>query len=224
VGSYVAKRLKFRNGKRTSLLVATDTGLPVHAAALYVNRYRIKGRSANTIHQVVRSLALLHQHLDAVGVRLLDRLSAAQFLTIPEVHRLAECAQYRADTRRQAVSRAARPAASNVVQLERLRMRHRTADRADRLDVQTQATRLRHFTDYLAYLADYVGATLPPERAKALQAAALRPLQALRAQVPAVSHRARLGARQGWTASSTSRWWSAARRRSRPSWARSARR
>jgi hypothetical protein len=53
---YVAKRVKFRNGERHSVL-SRRGGLPVHEATLYLAKYRTRGRAANTIHAVCMSLA-----------------------------------------------------------------------------------------------------------------------------------------------------------------------
>jgi hypothetical protein len=66
---YVAKRIRFRNGKRYSVL-SVPNGLPVHEVAVYLDKYRRKGRAANTIHFVCCSLALLFRELDKAKVKL----------------------------------------------------------------------------------------------------------------------------------------------------------
>lgn len=91
---YVAKRIRLRNGERHSVLQVPN-GLPVHEVTLYLDKYRRKGRAANTIHFVCTSLALLYGELDRAKVNLLDRLSEGAFLTMPELSRLASAVQYR---------------------------------------------------------------------------------------------------------------------------------
>jgi len=91
--TFVAKRVKFRNGERHSDL-SRPGGLPVHEATLYLARYRRRGRAANTIHGVCRVLALLYRELVKAGIDLLQRLRQGQFLTVPELNRIADAAQY----------------------------------------------------------------------------------------------------------------------------------
>jgi hypothetical protein len=59
---FVAKRVRFRNGERHSVLSRRGS-LPVHEATLYLARYRKRGRAANTIHAVCTVLALLYREL-----------------------------------------------------------------------------------------------------------------------------------------------------------------
>ena len=93
---YVAKRLRFRNGDRHSIVQVVG-GLPVHEVTLFVRKYRTKGRAANTIHLVCRSLALLYRLLENKRIDLHGRLSEGKFLTIPELENIAVDLQYRAD-------------------------------------------------------------------------------------------------------------------------------
>ena len=90
---FVAKRIRFQNGERHSVL-ARPSGLPVHEVTLYLNRYRRKGRAANTIHFVCASLALLYRELSDAQIDLLQRLRDGRFLSLPEIARVAEAAQY----------------------------------------------------------------------------------------------------------------------------------
>jgi len=59
---YIAKRICFRNGERYSALHVPN-GLSVHEVTVYLDKYRRKGRAANTIHFVCTSLALLYGEL-----------------------------------------------------------------------------------------------------------------------------------------------------------------
>jgi len=46
--SYIAKRVRFRNGERLSVLTVAY-GLPVHEVTLHLESFRKRGRAANTI-------------------------------------------------------------------------------------------------------------------------------------------------------------------------------
>lgn len=94
MSDFVVKRLRFRDGERFSFL-SRPSGLPVHEIVLYFARFRTRGRTANTIHAVCMTIALLYRKLDKAGIPLLERLRHGQFLTVPEVNRLADAAQYR---------------------------------------------------------------------------------------------------------------------------------
>lgn len=91
--NFIAKRVKFQNGERHSVL-SRPGGLPVHEATLYLGKYRKRGRAANTIHSVCMVLALLYRELAKADIDLLQRLRQGQFLTVPELNRLADAAQY----------------------------------------------------------------------------------------------------------------------------------
>lgn len=91
---YVAKRFRFQNGEHHSVLKGPN-GLPVHAVTLFLQKFRKRGRAANTIHAVCQCLALLYRELDAKPrIDLLGRLRDGQFLTVSELARLADVAQY----------------------------------------------------------------------------------------------------------------------------------
>ncbi|MFN4267094.1 MAG: hypothetical protein ACK4F8_15260 [Aquabacterium sp.] len=76
---YVAKRFRFQNGEHHSVLKGPD-GLPVHAVTLFLQKFRKRGRAANTIHAVCQCLALLYRELDA-NLRV-DIVDANRKLTI----------------------------------------------------------------------------------------------------------------------------------------------
>lgn len=195
MSNYIAKRIRFRNGERHSVLQITN-GLPVHEVTVYLDKYRRKGRAANTIHFACTSLALLYRELERAKVDLLDRLSDGAFLTLPELSRLASAVQYRMEDLEEAKGDAGKP---NVIHIGRIGLRRKTHDKPRRpVDVQTQASRLRYIADYLEFIAGYVGATLSrgPER-RELEAESKRALTAFREHIPQVSNRAKLGVRIG---------------------------
>ena len=192
---YVAKRVKFRNGERHSVLSRRGS-LPVHEATLYLAKYRKRGRAANTIHAVCMSLALLYRELSNANIDLMGRLRQGEFLSIPEISRLADSAQYRvADLSDNDVGA---PEKSKVIDLKRIRMRRKAVlPDIKPVDVATQASRLRYMADYLEFLVMYVGATLSGPQREKLALDSAYALKTFRAQVPQVSKRAKLGAREG---------------------------
>lgn len=193
--NFVAKRVRFQNGEHHSVL-SRPGGLPVHEATLYLAKYRKRGRAANTIHAVCMSLALVHRELSKAGIDLLDRLRQGEFLTIPEVNRLADSVQYRiADLSEEAVRAQGK---SKVIDLKRVRMRRNVkVEETKPVDVATQASRLRYIADYLGFLATYVGATLSASLREKLALESTFVIEAFRAHLPQVSKRAKLGAREG---------------------------
>jgi integrase len=191
---FITKRLQFQNGERHSVLLRPG-GLPVHEATLYLAKYRKRGRAANTIHAVCTELAWLYRHLDAMGIDLLPRLRQGRFLTIIELNRLADNAQYRATSLSDEDIVALN---DNVVNINRIRMRRKsTIEAVSAVNMATQATRLRYVADYLEFLSTYVGATLSPAIRKDLAFESEAALKVLLAQVPPVSKRVKLGAREG---------------------------
>lgn len=191
---HTAKRIRFQNGERMSVLVRTD-GLPVHEAVLFLGRYRTRGRAANTIHQVCAHLAQLHNALADQGINLVDRFHSGSFLRISELERLAQIAQLNAGDLDD--DDVASPKA-NVINLETVRMRRKAVETTPLpVDPATHATKIRNFAAYLRYVSEYVAADLDPKARPRLSQETDRGLKALLAHVPRVSKRAKLGARQG---------------------------
>lgn len=189
---FVAKRIRFQNGERHSVLSA-PYGLPVHEVTLYLNRYRKKGRAANTIHSVCRAMALLYRELSSKEIDLLQRLREGRFLTATEISSLTDAAQYWVDDSRDEPTND-----SNVIDIKRIRMRRRaSAKEARAVVVSSRATRLRYIADYLEFVVGYFSATLPTALRSTLKLESEAELKALRAEIPQVSRRAKLGAREG---------------------------
>lgn len=190
---YVAKRLRFRNGERLSVLL--QDGIPVHLAVLYINRYRSGAKAANTIHQVCSVLALLYEQLDRQGFDLWAELREGRFPPPPVIDRFAAAAQYKV---RDLEEKPAPSKSSRVVSIEKLRFRA-TAKPVVRESVgtPTHAIRIRYAHAYLKFAAEYAGPLLSPERANRLAQDAERGLRALEAHIPRVSNRDRLGRRVG---------------------------
>lgn len=192
---YIAKRFRFQNGEHHSVLKGPD-GLPVQAVTLFLQKFRYRGRAANTIHAVCQCLALLYRELDTPPrVDLLGRLRHGQFLTRHELARLAEVAQYPmkvlADKDEQEVT-------TQVVNLKSVRMRRKkSAQEVEAVGKANHANRMRYMADYLGFLADYFAAGLPQQQCQQLKLESAQALQIFKAHIPKVSKRAQLNAREG---------------------------
>nr|CUV45050.1 Phage integrase family protein [Ralstonia solanacearum] len=192
---FIAKRVRFQNGEHHSVL-SRPGGLPVHEATVYLAKYRKRGRAANTIHGVCMALALLYRELAKANIDLLERLRQGRFLTVPELNRLSEAAQYRQDDL--SYEEAEEPRNSKVIDIRRIRMRRKPAvAEVKGVAVGTQASRLRYMADFLEFLATYIGATLSASLRQELDRESAQALKAFLAQVPKVSKRAKLDAREG---------------------------
>ncbi len=191
---FVAKRIQFRNGERHAVLRRVG-GLPVHEATLFLARFRTKGRRPNTIYRVCTTLALLYRWLHESKIDLMGRLRGGQFLTTPEVHRLVDTAQYRADdlTEEDSTEEVRR----QVVDLNTVRMRRKKVEiERQPVGVANHATRLRYFVLYFEFLVGYVAATLPRPLKAQLEEDSKHVLGILRAQIPEVPSGGR-GSREG---------------------------
>jgi len=141
-------------------------------------------------------MALLYRELDKAGIALIERLRLGQFLTVPEVNRLADAVQYRmADLSDKRLASSDRP---SVIDIKRIRMSRKTGvEEVKAVGAFNQATRIRYMAQYLEFLSDYYGATLPSRQKKELAHESAFVLKALKGQIPKVSNRAKLGAREG---------------------------
>lgn len=194
MAKYIAQRIRFQNGERHSIL-QVPYGLPVHEATVFLDKFRKKGRAANTIHFVCSALALLYRELDAAKVNLLDRLAKGQFLSIPELDRLVSAAQYRVEDLDEEEGKGDKSSVININRITLRRSRKETERRP--VDVQTHASRLRYIADYLTFLSNYVGESLSRPDRRDLEAETARALAAFREHIPGASKRAKLGARVG---------------------------
>lgn len=191
---YVAKRIRFRNEERHSVLQVVN-GLPVHEVTLYLGKYRTKGRAANTIHLVCRCMALLYRQLDTAKINLLARLAEGRFLTPPELDRLAAAVQYRMDD---LDDDSDGQSDSNVIHIAKIGFRRGTVvEEVTTVDVASQASRLRYIADFLEFVSRYVGATLEDAKQRQLKTETAYALAAFREHIPAVPKRAKLNARVG---------------------------
>ncbi|WP_309468639.1 tyrosine-type recombinase/integrase [Comamonas sp.] len=142
-------------------------------------------------------MALLYRELDtAPRIDLIARLRAGHFLTDRELARLADAAQY--DMRDQTQD-AHQETTAQVVNLKSVRMRRRktTQPEIEAVGNGYQASRIRYMAGYLEFLAGYYAAALPRPQRQQLLIESEAALTAFKAQIPKVSKRATLGAREG---------------------------
>lgn len=189
----LVKRVRFQNGERTSLLVGAN-GLPVHEVVLFLDRYRRRGRAANTLHSICCALALLYRELATADVDLLARLRAGKFLSPAELNRIAVATQFRIDD----LQADAAPRGANVVSLRSVhpRLKVRPAEAAA-VDPESQGTRVRYIAHFLSFIADYVATELDGAAGDRLRLTAKREVEAFKAAAPRKSGRAKVGERQG---------------------------
>lgn len=173
-------------------------GLPVHEATLFLNRFRMRGCAANTLHGVCTTLAFFYRWLEDMEIDLLARLEEGKFLTDPELYRLADITQYRAEDLPDDKDR--KSSKTQVISLNRVGVNgKRKQDVRQSVVVGSQATRLRYIKSYLAFLAGYIAATLTATKSAKLEVEAKRGVATLSAQIPWKSNRATLGSRVGVT-------------------------
>lgn len=195
MAQFLARRIRFRNGERHSVLIGPN-GQPVHTATLFLARFRTKGRAANTIHYACRSIALVHTCLAAQpGLDLLQCLRNGEFLTAQQLNRLASAFQLPLDKQSgPELSPALKP---KVVQIARIRMRRRSPKtKVKAVGSETQGSRLRYAVAYLSFLSGYFGAIDAPHKLQQFKDATEKGLLILRAQIPTTTKRKKLGARQ----------------------------
>ena len=192
--AFSVRRVRFLNGERISLLIGPD-GLPVHEVVLFLDRYRRRGRAANTIHGVCSALAVLYRELAGSGVDLLSRLRAGRFLSATELNRVAAATQFRADDPYSEETHTRQ----NVVNLRSVHPRARVTKAVGPkpVDTETQGNRIRYIAHFLTFFADYVATELDVAAGDRLRMAAKREVEAFRASAPRKGGRSKVGARQG---------------------------
>jgi integrase len=195
MGSYSVRKVRFHNGERISLLIGAD-GLPLHEVVLFLDRYRRRGRAANTINGICSALALLYRQLTAAGVDLMARLREGKFLSRPELDRVAVAVQFRSDDPGEAREV---KSSGNVVSLRSVHPRLKTAKvpKAVAVDPETQGTRIRYIAHFLSFIADYVATELDVAQGDRLRLSAKRELETFKSAAPRKGGRAKVGAREG---------------------------
>lgn len=170
--------------------------MPVHEVTLYLAGFRARGRAANTIHSICSSLALLYRVLDDLGVDLISLISTGKFVSIPDLFRLANAAQYR--LAKACSDRLDDCIYPGVINLKKVRLRRASSGvEAAGIDVSTQAIRIRCMADYLGFLSSYFAPNFSDVDRRIIRDECAIALQAFCRHTPKVSGRVRLGARIG---------------------------
>lgn len=193
--AFTARRIRFANGERHSVLSGAN-GVPVHEVTLFlVGRPRKRGLAANTIHAICTALGVLYKALARAEIDLLDRLRRGKFLNAVELDRIVTAVQLRAD---EFEPEPASKSKSVVVSVHRVRRRTFSDDETPTpIDTGSFATRLRYIAFFLEFLVDYFKVDLTPDLRTSLERDAQDGLNKLKANIPRVTKRAALGARQG---------------------------
>lgn len=194
MGNFTVRKVRFHNGERVSLLMRAD-GLPVHEVVLFLDRYRRRGRAANTLNGICSALALLYRHLTSARVDLMARLHEARFLTRQELDRVAVAVQFRGDHQEAPGAESA----SNVINLRSVhpKLKKAKSPEVNAVDPETQGTRIRYIAHFMYFVADYVAAELDVATGDRLRLSAKRELEAFKATAPRNGRRAKVGAREG---------------------------
>lgn len=191
----IAKRIKFKNGERHSVLCRPN-GQPIHEVTIYLAVYRRRGRSANTIHLVCSTLSILYQFLNEHRIDLLATLTSGGFLGVNDVMRLADqCQHWKSNL---AEVNDASSVKGNIVNINKIRMK-RGAKRIEEksVDVSNQATRIRYIADYLEFISYYCLDEVSTERRNPYLLDRDRILRVFRNCTPKVGNADRLGGRRG---------------------------
>lgn len=192
---FVVRRIRFENGERMSLVVGED-GLPVHEIVLWLGRFRTRGLASNTMHGACKALVVLYRDLAAKEIDLLGRLGQGRFLTLPEVDGIVAAAQYRLDDLSDDEDDG--PASDQVVNIATVRMRRQAvAPEVKGVARGTMANRLRYIGAFLSFLVEYAKADLPRALQQQVTEEADAALKSLQGQIPRVSKRSSLEAREG---------------------------
>lgn len=191
----IAKRIKFKNGERHSVLCRAN-GQPIPEVTLYLAVYRRRGRSANTIHLVCSTLSILYQFFNERRIDLLSMLTGGGFLGVSDVMRLADRCQYwKSDVVDESSSSSFK---GSVVNINKIRMKRGVKRLEERsVDVLSQATRIRCIADYLEFISYYCLDEVPKEKRNLYLQNRDRVLRVFRNCIPKVRNGDRLGARRG---------------------------
>jgi integrase len=196
MSDFTVRKVRFQNGERISLVLRPD-GLPVHEVVLFLDRYRRRGRAANTLNGICSALALLYRQLAGFGIDLMARLRDGKFLSRRELDRIAVAVQFRCgDLEAEPVT-----SGSNVVNLRSVHPRLKKAEPPPvvAVDPETQATRIRYIAHFLSFVADYVASELDVAVGDRLRLTAKCELETLISAAPRKRGRVQVGARQGLT-------------------------
>lgn len=192
--TYYARRIRFQNGERISVLQRFG-GLPVHEATLYLDGLRTRNLASATLHYACMALSVFHKEMDAARIDVMHRFKQGQFLTRPELTRIVNAVRYRMDEDPDFEEKN-----SKVVSIHRVHpKKKKDAPDPPSVGVQTAAARLRYISDYVRFLSGYVQPSLSKELRKELVNSTEAGIKTLKSLTPRVGRRNTLGSRQGLT-------------------------
>ncbi|MFZ7336591.1 tyrosine-type recombinase/integrase [Comamonas jiangduensis] len=190
---YYARRVKFQNGERISVLQQVE-GLPVHTATLFLDGMRSRNLASATLHYACMALAVFHQEMDEAGIDVMHRLKQGLFLSRHELTRLVAAARHP----KSELGEEPNCSPQKVVSIHSVYPRKKKHVEEDiSVGLKTAAGRLRYISLYLEWCSSYVMPSLPREMQRELHRNTEVGLRSLRALIPRVSSRNTLGRRTG---------------------------
>lgn len=152
---YRVEKLRLESGERISMLLDSQSGIPVWDATLFVlNEVRATNRAAATIDQVCRAVMVALQVFDHRKIDLNARLADGKVLELNEIDelvRLAGLTQKALDA--QVTGERLSAPTRRVVSLEKVRMGQSTNKTLPQVASETKGIRLMYIRKYIAWVA-----------------------------------------------------------------------
>lgn len=141
------KTVLMESGERLPLLCSTDG--PLFEPTLFAVSLRAKSSAANTIQQAMRSVAVLQQTLDRLGIDLNQRIQQGKYMTLNEVDQVVADAKLQADEsdKQPGLSTISKP--RKVLSLEQARLNLTRTRPPGEVSSNTTAIRLFYIRAYL---------------------------------------------------------------------------
>lgn len=147
---FVVKVAVFQTGERLPMLCNRATGLPLFEPTLFsLTHLRGRNRSTSTIQQALRSIMVLYVVLDRLGVDLQARLREGRLLDLSEIEEFVRACKLPLKSNLQLERLNTSPKASQVIKLEKARVRSRNHLAAEEVDAGTAAIRVHYCCGYL---------------------------------------------------------------------------
>ena len=134
-------------GERLPLLCCADG--PLFEPTLFAVSLRAKSSAANTIQQAMRSVAVLQQTLDRLGIDLNQRIQQEKYLTLNEVDQVVADAKLQADELDKQPGPPTISKPRNVLSLEQARLNRTRTKPPGEVSSNTTAIRLFYIRAYL---------------------------------------------------------------------------
>lgn len=198
---YRVERLKLQSGERLSLLLDSATGVPLWDATLFIlTELRATNLASATIDQAARSVLVVHQIFDHLGIDLNARIASGNVLTLSELDALAQLAGLPQHALNELPYQSQQwEVASKATLLEKVRMDVSSNKVPPQVASETKAVRLLYIRSYIAWVSrrKLLKLDLRKEANQAILTTAQWMLDALAERVPSSSHKNPAEQRQG---------------------------